>query len=325
MADLPFISVIIPVRNGEGKLEHCLESLKAQDYPEDKREIIVADGRSSDRTVEIAERFGATVVDNPRVIQGAGRNEGIKTARGDLIAIVDDDCLLPPQWLRAGREHLRDSEAAGVGGPTPLPDSEGGFPQAVNLIFQWASMAGYSVQSDRERSRKVDDLPGCNSMYKKEALLSMGPFREDLLTGEEVDMHMRMRKRGLKLLFAPDFFAWHLRKDSPRRFFRQMRGFAIGRIQVGRAHRGAVRPLHWITAMVAPVALLVAAAGVIAGWYAPISAAAVVCAAGLFTAGLISSGSLKVGLWVVPAAVIFFVSWSHGFFTEILFPIKRKG
>ena len=57
--DIPFVTVVIPVKNGEGRLEHCLDSLALQDYPEDRYQVIVADGRSTDRTAEIARSRGA--------------------------------------------------------------------------------------------------------------------------------------------------------------------------------------------------------------------------------------------------------------------------
>ena len=56
--DLPSISIVIPTYNSERTLSLCLGSIAEQDYPREKIEIIIADGGSKDRTLEIAEKFG---------------------------------------------------------------------------------------------------------------------------------------------------------------------------------------------------------------------------------------------------------------------------
>ncbi len=223
MSDFPFISVVIPVYNGEGRIENCLRSLKEQDYPSERFEVIVADGMSTDKTVEIARRYGATVLPNRRRDQGAARNEALKMVKGDLLVFPDDDCVLPPQWLSTGKKWMEDESVDAVGGPTPSPDSASDFTKAVDLIFGLASSIGYSVQSGRFEPRVVNDLPGGNTMYRSDVLRAMAPVREDF--AEDVDLHLRMIGKGHKLLFAPDFIAWHHKKDTPVKFFRQIRRF----------------------------------------------------------------------------------------------------
>ncbi len=93
---LPFISVIVPVRNGAGRLEICLDSLARQTYPADRFEVIVADGMSTDDTAAIAERFGARVVTNAEMHLVGGRNVGVENVRGELFCFTEDDMELPP-------------------------------------------------------------------------------------------------------------------------------------------------------------------------------------------------------------------------------------
>lgn len=104
------LSVIIPARNEEGNLPFLLDSLKAQTRQPD--EIIVVDDESDDRTREIAESFGVTVVANPPLPPGwTGKNwavwNGYAHATGDLIAFLDADVRLEPhalEWLLDARE-----------------------------------------------------------------------------------------------------------------------------------------------------------------------------------------------------------------------------
>lgn len=96
----PFVSVIIPTLNAASVLPACLAALRAQDYPADALEIIVADGGSTDATRALAAEAGARVVENPLRTGEAGKSAGIAAARGDLLAFIDSDNILPaPDWL----------------------------------------------------------------------------------------------------------------------------------------------------------------------------------------------------------------------------------
>lgn len=94
------VSILIPTLNADSVLESCLKSIKLQDYPRNKVEIIIADGGSSDKTIEIAKKYHAKVVPNPLKTGEAGKAEALKQAKGDLVALIDSDNILPhKKWL----------------------------------------------------------------------------------------------------------------------------------------------------------------------------------------------------------------------------------
>lgn len=108
------ISVLIPTLNSERVLEDCLKSIVNQDYPKDKIEIIVADGGSTDRTLEIAKKYKAKVYKNPLKTAEAGKAIALKHARGELVALIDSDNVLPDKnWFRMMVEPFGDSEIVG--------------------------------------------------------------------------------------------------------------------------------------------------------------------------------------------------------------------
>src|SRR3954452_22762488 len=119
-ASLPSISVVIPARDEERRLERCVASVTSQNYPPDLLEIIVVVGSSRDRTAEVAARLAAA---DPRIRvldAGNGRtptamNIGIRGARNPLVARVDAHGLIEPGYLRAGVESLQRTGAAAVG------------------------------------------------------------------------------------------------------------------------------------------------------------------------------------------------------------------
>jgi cellulose synthase/poly-beta-1,6-N-acetylglucosamine synthase-like glycosyltransferase len=114
----PAVSVIVPARNEDDRIGHCLDSLLACDYPEEKLEIIVVDDFSTDGTAErVRSRQPATVgapEDGPiRLVEMASDGpptggskpaaiaEGVDAAGGDVILTTDADCQVPPRWIRS--------------------------------------------------------------------------------------------------------------------------------------------------------------------------------------------------------------------------------
>lgn len=95
------VSIVIPTLNSERTLDACLDAILSQDYPRRDYEIVIADAGSSDRTLEIARAHGVdTICENPLKTGEAGKAAGIKVARGEFIALIDSDNLLPARdWL----------------------------------------------------------------------------------------------------------------------------------------------------------------------------------------------------------------------------------
>jgi glycosyltransferase involved in cell wall biosynthesis len=98
---LPFVSVIIPIYNGEADLPDLLACLAAQRYPADRVEYLLVDNGSSDRTWAMLQAADNVTPLKEATIQGsyAARNAGIRAAQGSILAFTDADCRPEPQWL----------------------------------------------------------------------------------------------------------------------------------------------------------------------------------------------------------------------------------
>jgi len=95
----PSISIIIPTYNSEKVLPLCLESIETQDYRGDI-EIIIADGGSTDSTLEIAKQYTNKIYPNPLKTGEAGKAVGLRHSKGEIIALIDSDNILPSRdWL----------------------------------------------------------------------------------------------------------------------------------------------------------------------------------------------------------------------------------
>ena len=113
---LPFVSVVVPVRNGEETIGVCLRALLATDYPLDRREILVVDNGSTDRTAELIHPFPVRRLWEPERGASNARNRGIRDSRGEIVAFIDADCGATKRWLREMVHCFEDDCVGGVAG-----------------------------------------------------------------------------------------------------------------------------------------------------------------------------------------------------------------
>ena len=112
-APAPRVTFIIPVLNAAGILENCLQSIRRQDYPQEKFEIIVGDAGSKDGTRELAKKFGALVVDDHGRNIEDGKRAALVHATGEYIVFIDaDNEITHPDYIRRAVEALAANPTA---------------------------------------------------------------------------------------------------------------------------------------------------------------------------------------------------------------------
>ncbi len=100
--NLPKVSFIIPTLNAASILPLCLTQIRNQNYPQDKIEIIVADGGSTDMTLSIARRSNAIIIKNPEILHEPGKDRASKIATGEILFFTDADNILSgPNWVQS--------------------------------------------------------------------------------------------------------------------------------------------------------------------------------------------------------------------------------
>ncbi len=119
LESLPLISVIIPTLNSSRTLAGCLESIIRQEYPCEKLEVLIADAGSTDPTREILRRMQdltgipLKVLDNPLRTGEAGKAAAARQAKGDILAFIDSDNILPDtRWLAQMAAPFSDAQIA---------------------------------------------------------------------------------------------------------------------------------------------------------------------------------------------------------------------
>jgi glycosyltransferase involved in cell wall biosynthesis len=181
------ISVIIPTFNEEENIAQCLVSLSHQSVPRSEFEIIVVDGGSKDATCEIAKKYADSVFTQTSKKVGGARNDGVKAAKGEIVATTDADCILPPNWVKRIAEDFKDSGIVQVYGPV-YPIEEGIGNQFSLLLANTFSRIGYY-------SRTFYYTLGCNTAFRKETFVKAGMYR-CIDAGDDLEIAMRMKDFG---------------------------------------------------------------------------------------------------------------------------------
>ena len=236
----PSISVIVCSYNGQRTIRECLEGLDRLEYP--NHEVIVVNDGSTDGTEEIARGFRVRLISTANEGLSSARNTGLRAARGEIVAYIDDDAYPDPQWLSYLAASFMTTEHAGVGGPNLPPAGDGLVAECV------ANAPGGPVHvllSDTE----AEHIPGCNMAFRRTQLEAVGGF-DPLFraAGDDVDACWRLQRAGMTLGFSPAALVWHHRRNSVRAYYRQQQGYGKAEALLERKWQekyNELGHLHW--------------------------------------------------------------------------------
>jgi succinoglycan biosynthesis protein ExoA len=242
---LPFITVVMPVRNEARFIGETLGQLLAQDYPADRHEIIVADGMSDDGTRKIVADLAGQhpqlrLLDNPQRLSSAGRNVGFRSGRGDLFLVVDGHCFIPDgNLLRSVAECFEKSGADCLGRPQPIdPPGLTRFQRAVALAR--GSKLGHGGDSLIYGEYEGYASPVSNgAAYRREVFEKVGYVDETFDAAEDVEFNYRVEKAGLSCYTSPKLTVRYYPRESLAQLFRQVTRYGRGRYRFLRKHPGA--------------------------------------------------------------------------------------
>ncbi|MCD6304326.1 MAG: glycosyltransferase family 2 protein [Planctomycetes bacterium] len=199
------VSIVIPAYNEERYLGRCLAALARQTCPAGLFEVIVVDNGSTDGTAEIAHRYGARVVFEPRKGVARARQAGFSAARGEVIASTDADTVVPPFWVARIVTHFRADPALGaIYGPVHWPDGRPIEQFWLRYPVTWVLWASNRVRRSL--------WWGSNFAVRREVFQEAGGFPVDWHSGEDTYLSLRV-SRIAPVRFDPDL-AVHA---SPRR------------------------------------------------------------------------------------------------------------
>jgi len=225
----PEISVAVVNWNRRDYLRACLESLSRQ--RDASFEVIVVDNASRDGSAEMARaEFGVRVVANTEN-RGfcAANNQVFAAARGEFVALLNNDAVAEPDFLAALRRAFDAPEVGMAAAKVLVYEDPHRIDKVGHLIYPDGQNRGRGTgeldrgQYDHDRDCLWPD--GCAAMYRKSMLDSIGGFDEDFfMFGDDAELGLRARIAGWRCRYAPDAVVRHhrggsLNAGSPRRIF----------------------------------------------------------------------------------------------------------
>lgn len=223
------MSVVIPAYNAEKTISDCLAAVSNQRWDRNI-EILVIDDGSNDRTAEIASSSpGVTVMTVPNGGAAKALNIGIQRARYELVASVDSDAILQPDWTSKVIPWFEDSSVAAVGGYVRT---------ANNGVI--GRISGYHSEICRDGVREsTDNLGSTNTAYRRSHIVDVGMFTERMKIGYDADICRKLLASGYRLIFERSAQCSHFWRDGFAAYLHQQYGYAYYRLELARRFRKA--------------------------------------------------------------------------------------
>jgi len=218
------LSLVIATYNRSGQLLGTLRSVAAQDAPFADWECVVVNNNSSDDTVERAEAFAAEHPDlRMRVVterhQGLSwaRNRGIRESRGEVIAIIDDDERIAPEFVSAYLAFFGARPDAMVAGGPIVPEYPQGRPRWMSH-FTERPIANPLDLGGRVRRFPAHRIPGGGNMALRRTIFDrygmfdtrLGRRGAQLIGGEETELFGRLSQAGVAFYYVPGAVMYHI-------------------------------------------------------------------------------------------------------------------
>ncbi|KYH38260.1 MAG: Mycofactocin system glycosyltransferase [Candidatus Bathyarchaeota archaeon B23] len=251
----PHISVVIPVKNSAGTIGELLDSLMKLDYNWERLEILVVDGRSTDGTREIVERYPVRLLEEEGRGLNAARNTGVRYSKGEIIAFTDGDCIVPSDWVRTLAENFRDPSVGFVGGLV-----EGYHRDSFLSIYMdetlFHAVPSFTTRSEATDLRLLRFPAGCNMAFRRHALEKIDLFDERIYYGfDDLEPVEELGLRGFRIVLDPRVLIWHKHRTTLwamiKQHFNYGRGGALLLI-----YKRASRLSRWFSAYLFSTTLL---------------------------------------------------------------------
>jgi len=222
---LPTFSIIVPVKDEEKVVGRLLEAFLNVDYPPEKREIVIVEDGSVDKTVRICTEYVRRYPNQVRLVRQSmsdgkpsALNYALKHVRGEIVAVFDADNVPEPDVLMKAVEYFEDRSIAAVQGrPCPINADE-------NMLSKFVSYEEAVRYETYVRGKDVLNLfvPLTGSCYfvRKSVLLDVGGWDNQCLS-EDMEIALRLTKRGYRIKYASEVRSWQENPVSLVQLIRQ--------------------------------------------------------------------------------------------------------
>lgn len=220
------VSVIIPTYNEEKVIARTLGYLSRQTIPRSSYELIVVDGGSSDRTVEVASRLADRVIRQSGEGVGGARNDGARVAKGRILVHTDADIAPSPEWLERITSHFTEGVVAVCGPDAPI---ESKFRYLLLYFF-------INLFSDVTYRMGIVGTRGTNTAVLRDKFFEVGGYTDYPLC-DDVELGFRLKRLGRVVYTRKTMVKASARRLEKYGILRVLNGWIRGDLMLIRGRR----------------------------------------------------------------------------------------
>jgi len=241
-ADLPTVTIVVPVKDEERVVRRLLDALLRLKYPPGKKEIVMIEDASTDQTPEVCREY---VRKHPSMIRFFHRdrsegkpsalNYGFAQAKGEIVAVFDADNVPEPDILEKAVRYFEDPSVAAVQGTTCAINAEESMLTKIISYEEAVWLKNYLQGKDT--LNLFVPLTGSCQFIRRDVAKEVGLWDENCLA-EDLEMAARITENGYNIRFAPDLVSWQEAPSKISQLIRQRirwyRGYMEVAIKYGR-------------------------------------------------------------------------------------------
>lgn len=217
-------SIIMPCRNEERYVREALTSVFANDLPRHQYEVIVVDGRSTDKTPQILKALqdefpGLVVLDNPNLTVPYAMNIGIRAARGEFVIRIDAHCEYPTNYFSELIRYHKELDADNVGTvmESRVKHSNKKTESIARVLSDGLGVGNAYFRIGADTIREVDTVPfGC---YRRELFDKIGYYDERLTKSQDFELNRRVKRSGGHIFLLPHVHITYYVRESFAKLF----------------------------------------------------------------------------------------------------------
>ena len=226
----PLVSIVIACPHPSWMLTECLRAIVAQSWANWEC-IVLPDALAEGGAVEGAEDARIRFIPTGKVRPAEKRNLGIREAKGEVVAFIDDDAYPEAHWLEYAIRYFAEPGIGSVGGPAVTPPGDPYLARVGGRVYDnWLVSGNYRYRYKVGGVRMdVEDYPSCNLFVRKDLLDEIGGYRTDFWPGEDTLLCKDVIDNGKRIVYDPWVVVYHHRRPLLMPHLRQLGRYAFHR------------------------------------------------------------------------------------------------
>lgn len=244
---MPLVSIIVPCYNEQETIRLLLDAVCRQTVSPQEMEVIIADGRSTDRTREVVADFAGEhpelsvrLVENTRRNIPAGLNCALRAAQGKYVVRLDAHSIPAEDYVERCIAGIEAGKGDNVGGVWEIrPRSDGAIQRAIAVAAAHPFGVGDALYRYGTQAQPVDTVPF--GAFRREVFDRLGFFDESLLSNEDYEFNARLRKTGGRIWFDPAIRSVYFARSNLKALSKQYWRYGYWKRQMLRRYPGTLR------------------------------------------------------------------------------------